>query len=78
MFVECLRTPSFCRMQRAVDMLLNPLRHIFFNLDIDAREHPVLLTEPPLNPAANREKLVMTMLLGNAEQLLFDAVTVFL
>ena len=73
MFIQCLDITL--QFSKKIIFLL-PLRHIFFNLDIDAREHPVLLTEPPLNPAANREKLVMTMLLG--EQLLFDAVTVFL
>ena len=38
------------------------LRHIFFNLQVDPAEHPVLLTEPALNPAANRERLIHSML----------------
>eukprot|EP00435_Cladocopium_sp_Y103_P019634 s1994_g4.t1 len=43
------------------DDLEHIFRHIFFNLRVNPAEHPVLLTEPALNPAANREKLIHTM-----------------
>jgi actin beta/gamma 1 len=35
--------------------------HTFTALGVDAREHPVLLTEPPYNPKANRERMVEIM-----------------
>lgn len=31
-------------------------RHIFDELKVNPREHPVLLTEPPNNPIGNRIK----------------------
>jgi actin-related protein len=31
-------------------------RHVFDELKVDPREHPVLLTEPPNNPLGNRIK----------------------
>jgi len=31
-------------------------RYIFDELKVSSKEHPVLLTEPPLNPFANRTK----------------------
>lgn len=31
-------------------------RHIFDQLKVSAKEHPILLTEPPLNPYNNRIK----------------------
>ncbi|CAL1131729.1 unnamed protein product [Cladocopium goreaui] len=43
------------------DDLEHIFRHIFFNLHVDPAEHPVLLTEPALNPKANREKLIHSM-----------------
>lgn len=36
-------------------------RHIFEELKVNPREHPVLLTEPPLNPIQNRKKLAELM-----------------
>ena len=37
------------------------LRHIFFNLHVEVSEQPLLLTEPALNPKANRERLIQSM-----------------
>jgi actin-related protein len=31
-------------------------RHVFDELKASAKEHPILLTEPPLNPYSNRVK----------------------
>lgn len=33
------------------------IRHTFTTLNVNAAEHHVLITEPPLNPKANREKM---------------------
>ena len=32
-------------------------RHIFDELKVSPKEHPILLTEPPLNPYSNRLKM---------------------
>jgi len=36
-------------------------RYIFDELKVNSREHPVLLTEPPLNPINNKRKLAEMM-----------------
>ena len=36
-------------------------RHIFEDLKVNAKEHPVLLTESPLNPLQNRVQLAEMM-----------------
>eukprot|EP00929_Paragymnodinium_shiwhaense_P031327 TRINITY_DN17572_c0_g3_i5.p1 TRINITY_DN17572_c0_g3~~TRINITY_DN17572_c0_g3_i5.p1 ORF type:complete len:306 (+),score=54.81 TRINITY_DN17572_c0_g3_i5:690-1607(+) len=44
------------------DAMENIYRRVFFNeLKVDPEDHPVLLTEPFLNPKANREKALQVM-----------------
>ena len=39
--------------------------HVFYNeLRVTVEEHPVIMTEPPLNPKEHREYLTSLMFLG--------------
>ena len=44
-------------------MLQQILDHQIFNaeLRVDAEEHKIMITEPPLNPKKNREEMVEMM-----------------
>jgi len=52
-------------------------RYIFDQLKVNPKEHPILLTEPPLNPVQNRQKLAEMMFeTFNVPSLFFQSTSV--